>query len=433
MKVKHAPPPHEADPPDVGAAVSPTDGSGKRVVTRDDRSPASRGGRQKPRKPAGRTKLKPAEKLKVWVRAGGTCVLCKRYLLEGSLTGLEVSLGELAHIVGQQQNELSPRGDHPMPREDRDNAENVVLACESCHEEIDDQLVTGMLDVERLNAMKLAHEQRVRHVTTLPQDQRSLVLRVIGKLRGKPGEVTRSTAANVVIGSGRFPRFDLGWDRMGVEIDLQSLPGELDADAGYYYTACKAIDEVVEGKLHDALKSGDVRHISVFAWGRLPLLVYLGTKLEDDCTIEVYQRHRDTQDWAWDDDAEDHHFTVSATGALDSATEAVLLLSVSGSVDPGQVPAELAGLPTLVIVPDAQPGPDVLRSRASLTAFCKAVRDVNATLDAAKNVRRLHVFGALPPAAAVELGRLHDRHIHPALVIYSRTEEHTYLPALEIA
>ena len=51
------------------------------------------------------------------MRAGGTCVLCGRYLLEGALTGAEVSLGELAHIVGQQQSKLSPRGDHPMPRE----------------------------------------------------------------------------------------------------------------------------------------------------------------------------------------------------------------------------------------------------------------------------------------------------------------------------
>jgi hypothetical protein len=55
---------------------------------------------------------------------------------------------------------------------------------------------------------------------------------------------------------------------MGVEIGLQSLPGEMDADAAYYATPCRAIDEVVEGKLHDALKSGDVRHLSVFAWGR---------------------------------------------------------------------------------------------------------------------------------------------------------------------
>lgn len=310
--------------------------------------------------------------------------------------------------------------------------ENVLLACESCHEEIDDQLVTGILDVARLTAIKAAHEQRIRHVTTLPDDQRSLVLRVVGKLRGEPVEVTPSTAAKTVIDSGRFPWFDLDRDRLGAEVDLRSLPGERTADEDYYRMACRAIDEVVETRLHDAIRSGDVRHVSVFAFARLPLLVYLGAKLEDNCTIEVYQRHRNTQQWAWNDEAEDHHFAVTADGALDVATEAVLILNVSGRIDPRQIPQQLAGLPLLVIAPDATPGADVLASRGSLNAFCTAVRDLNATLDAVKNVRRLHVIGALPPAAAVELGRLHDQHIHPALVVYSRTNDDTYLPALEI-
>lgn len=383
--------------------------------------------------PVGRTKLKDSEKLKVWVRAGGLCVLCKKYLLEGSLTGLEeVSLGELAHIVGQQDSSRSPRGLHPMPRKDRDTADNVVLACENCHEEIDDQAATGILDVERLTAIKAAHEQRIRHVTTLPDDRRSLVLRMFGKLRGDPVEVTRSTAAAAVIGSGRFPWFDFDRDRIGVEIDLGTLPGEHDADGAYYATAREVIEEVVDTRLHDAIRSGDVRHISVFAMARLPLLVYLGAKLEDNCTIDVYQRHRATQDWSWDDGAADRQFTVTPPDTVDAATEAVLLLSISGSVDPADIPEQLTELPRFVVTPNVTPGSDVIRSRAALEGFCSAMRQVNAALDARKRIRRLHLIGAVPPAAAVEVGRLHDPHVHPDLVVYSR-DHRTYRRALEIA
>ncbi|MCW2620434.1 MAG: hypothetical protein JWL64_36 [Frankiales bacterium] len=430
--MKHAPPPHEAEPPNVAATVSRPDDSGARVVTGDDRSPAAGRGRQNARKLAGRAKLKTAEKLKVWVRAGGTCVLCGRYLLEGALTGAEVSLGELAHIVGQQASERSARGLHPMPREDRDNAENVILACGTCHGEIDDMLVTGILDVPQLNALKAAHEQRIRHVTTLPHDQRSLILRVIGDLRGNPGEVTRDTAARAAISTGRFPWFDLDRDRIGVEIDLRSVAGERAADDDYYRAACRVIDEVIDTKLRDAIKSGAVRHMSVFPWARLPLLVYLGSKLEDNTNIAVFQRHRATQDWLWDDDAPEHLFTVTTTGDLATATEALLQLDVSGTVTPGQLSEELTALARLHIQPDVPPSTDVLRSRASLDAFCKAVRETNATLDAHKGIRTLHVVGALPPAAAVELGRLHDRHIHPALVIHDRTDDGGYRRALEI-
>ena len=217
-----------------------------------------------------------------------------------------------------------------MSREDRDSADNVLLACESCHREIDDQLATGILDVDALGEMKARHEQRVRHVTTLPDVPRSLVLRMVSQLRGNATEVTRATAATTVIHSGRFPWFDLDRDRLGVEIDLRSLPGEVDADATYYAVACRAIDEVMDTKVSDAIKSGDVRHISVFPFARLSLLVYLGFKLGDNCSVDVYQRHRATQDWSWNELADVSTFTVTHEGPIDGAAEAVLVLDVSG-------------------------------------------------------------------------------------------------------
>jgi len=378
-----------------------------------------------------RTKLKDNEKLKVWVRAGATCVLCKRYLLEGPLTGFEVSLGELAHIVGQQNSPRSPRGMHSMSREERDTAENVILACESCHEEIDDQLATGILDVDALVALKTDHERRVRHVVTLPDDRRSLVLRVVGQLRGNAVEISRATAAETVIDNRRFPWFDLDRDRIGVEIDLRALPGEAIADEMYYAVARRAIDEVMDNKVHDAIKSGDVRHISVFPFARLPLLVYLGKKLEDNYSVQVYQRHRATQTWTWDPAAPTTTFTVTYPDSLDTV-EGVLLLNVSGTVSTVELPRELTDNPRIVIEADVTPSPDAMRSRASLDAFCEAMRKVNAYLDIHKNLTRLHVFGALPPTVAVEFGRLHDSHIHPALVLYDRVADRGYRRALEI-
>jgi hypothetical protein len=117
---------------------------------------------------------------------------------------------------------------------------------------------------------------------------------------------------------------------------------------------------------------------------------------------------------------------------VDGATEAVLLLSISGSVDPSDIPEQLIPLPRFVVTPDVTPSSDVIRSRAALKGFCTAMREVNAILDAHKSIRRLHLIGAVPPAGAVEVGRLHDPHVHPDLVVYSR-DHGIYRPALEIA
>ena len=85
------------------------------------------------------------------------------------------------------------------------------------------------------------------------------------------------------------------------------------------------------------------------------------------------------------------------------------------------------------MAPDVTPDVDVIRSRAALDAFTRAARDVFATLDAHKNIKRLHVFVAAPISAAVQLGRVRDPHIHPALVIHDRMTGGDYRHALEIA
>lgn len=383
-------------------------------------------------RPTPRTSLKVADRIRVWVRAGGMCVLCNTYLLDGPLTGEAVSLGELAHIVGQQQNGASPRGMSSLPRSDRDTADNVLLACPNCHSEIDKQLVARILDVETLRLRKAAHEQRIRHVTTLADDSRTLVLRVVGAVRGNPVEVTSTTVARTVTESRRFPWYDLDRDRTGVEIDLRSLPGEVDADSTYYATARRTIDEVLAHRLTDAVRSGVVRHVSVFAFARLPILIYLGSRLEDNIAVEIYQRHRDTQEWSWRPESAAHEFRLGAIPDLRDAADAVLILNVSGTIDVEQLPDACRVMPRFVIEPDVTPSPDVMRSRSTLDRFGATIRQLNAVLDANKWVRRLHVFGALPPTAAVEFGRLHDSHIHPSVVVYDRTSDNAYRPVMEI-
>jgi len=59
------------------------------------------------------------------MQTGGRCALCKKYLLEGDLTALPLFLGEMAHMVGQQNTAASPRGKAALPAADRDLADNL--------------------------------------------------------------------------------------------------------------------------------------------------------------------------------------------------------------------------------------------------------------------------------------------------------------------
>ena len=199
-----------------------------------------------------------------------------------------------------------------------------------------------------------------------------------------------------------------------------------------------AIDEVIEHKLKDAVADGTLQHVSVFAFARLPLLVYLGSRLDDTYGVELYQRHRSTDAWAWPNtDAPPPRFEVTSDGANDApaGSPAVLILNVSGTVHPDELPEDLRGLNRHVLAPvgGTEAGVDVINSPEAVAAFRHAVRSFLSDLEvSAKKMPVLHEVGALPLAAAVALGQARDPHVHPTFAIYGRTDDGAYEHALDL-
>lgn len=382
----------------------------------------------------GRKKIPDAQRLAVWVRSGGRCVICNKYLLDGTMTYREVSLGELAHIVGQQQAAGSPRGLHSLAAADRDKADNLMLVCGDQHDEFDDPSTLDVFTVEKLTALKRRHEDRIRHVTGLGEDRSTTVIRMVAPVRGKEVELSRETAAATVIRSAdRFPRFLESYHRHGLEIDLRNLPGEAEAGSDYYRIATARINAAI-AKLNEGIANNDVAHLSVFGFARIPLLVYLGSRIDDTVPTDVYQRHREDESWQWSDTAPAAELALDVVNDVPADEDALLVLNLSGTIQPGEIPARLADMRAYrMSVTNMTPGPDILRNRASLDAFHAEIRNLFSTMEAnAKAVRRLHLLSAIPLSAALILGRTRDPQVHPVLHLYDRTDT-GYEFALEIA
>ena len=97
----------------------------------------------------------------LWARSGNCCAFpgCRCELTQDAESGdSSFPVGVEAHIVGRTPN--SPRGEHPLPLEDRDRCENLVLLCPTHHTIIDNDV--GTYTVERLHEIKQDHEQWVR-------------------------------------------------------------------------------------------------------------------------------------------------------------------------------------------------------------------------------------------------------------------------------
>ncbi len=368
------------------------------------------------------------------VRSGGRCALCYAELLTSEFTQEAVYLGERAHIVGRSTSSKSPRGQHDLPVEFRDDSDNLLLACRSCHGEIDTRPNLDAFTVEQLRELKQRHESRIAQILSVPPGRDTAVLRMHGTIGHSNVAIDRSAAATAVLANGRCARFPLSHDPTGIEIDLRQQPSP---DIGHreYYDGCRqAIDNAFSRRITPAVEDGTIRHLSVFALARWPLLVYLGALLGDKLEIDVYQRHRATDSWAWPVDTVDHGFSFEVVCQGEATGDVALVLSMSAAVHVHEVPRGLEGCRVYRVTPAGCEGPhsDVVDSPAALKSAEAALRAVLADVEQhRKTARRLHVLGAAPLSVFVALGRVVNREIHPPLTLHDRVNGQ-YRPVMEV-
>ncbi len=372
-------------------------------------------------------------RLLLFVRSGGRCAVCYEDVTTSVLTARAIPLGQQAHIVGRTTGERSPRGEHPMPEPERDEIDNLVLLCGRCHPDADHAENLDAVTVDVLRAAKRAHESRIEQILSIPPNRTTAVLRLQGTIGDAAVHIDASTAAATVLSFQRTASFPMSADRAGLEIDLRSIAAPTPANPEHYAACVRQIDGFFERQFLPAIEDGSIRHVSVFALARWPLLVHLGAALGDKVEAEIYQRHRATEAWEWPSGASGTEFDWTV-GPGDDDREPVLVLSLSTTVEASEMPDTLKGGTTYRIAPagNVVPHYDVVSSPGSLKSAERAIRDVLADIEQhRKHARRLHVIGAAPLSVCVSLGRAITRGIHPQLVLYDRVEG-AYLPALEV-
>ncbi|MBG6063539.1 hypothetical protein IWX83_003349 [Flavobacterium sp. CG_9.1] len=378
-----------------------------------------------------RPPIKDVDKLKLWVRSGGRCVICNKYLLD---LNYDVSIGEMAHVVGWSKAKKSPRGEVELALENRNTVDNLILLCADHHKIVDTKELLEEFTLERLIQHKTDHEQRVHHLTDLQIDSESLVLRMLGGIRGATVEVSKEHARNVVFNSERkFALFINSFDKHGIEIDLNAMPDPEENWESYWSMGKSIIDKSLH-PLMEGVKKGQVRHLSVFAMSRIPLLVYLGYKLDDKIPTSLYQKHRgDKETWMWSEEVKTENFEIVKLREHASENVAVIL-SLSGSINPDDLPQDILESCNLYEIKPIGtiPNRNILRNKASYENFNKTYHEFLSQLEIAhKSCTQIHLFPAIPVTGALTCGRGLMRDVQPAITVYDRSGT-TYKPTLTV-
>jgi len=361
--------------------------------------------------PRGRS-LPEKTKLLLWVRAGGRCEFdgCNEYLFRHHVTLEAVNLGELAHIIAFSPE--GPRGkDGERPDQINDPA-NLMLLCPRCHKLIDDETTGKKYSRALLQRHKKEHEDRILRLTEAKPERKTTVLQLLAKVGGQSVAIPESHIWDAV--APMYP------DERDCVINLTNLDDQSDA---YYSVAVQEIDRAVESLYRSGLHVEASRHLSVFALAAMPLLMYLGRCLSNKVPVDLYQRHRDTQDWTWKDAGPEVRYASRQVRKGTDEARVALLLSLTDQVGLTDLPPSIDDSYTVyeVTLEEQSPSAYFLRRRTDLDGFRRVYQAVLAEiLRDHRAASTIDVFPIVPAPIAVLCGFERFPKISPALRVYDR-------------
>jgi len=356
-----------------------------RIANRTKRSPVVRPSRRIPE----------LARAILFVRAGGRCQFdgCNKYLLEHHVTLTEGNFAQFAHIVAFS--EEGPRGTGNRPSNIND-VSNLMLLCPQCHKLIDDN--PQKFTRQTLEGYKKRHEERILHVTGLGPEQKTSILVIKCRIGNQTVTVPYDQILQAI--TPRYP-----YSKDGLTIDLTLLPPDSGSFVG---AACDAIRDQLQG-LFSA--SGEVKHshhISLFGLAPIPVLIFLGSQLSNKVPLDLYQRHRDTEDWSWKSSGKPVRYSFRRVRRGSVNSRVALLLSLSGAINVRTLPYEVGGSVSVyeLTLAGATPNPTFLKRKRDLEEFRTQYQLAIATiLRNHPGVRQIDLFPAVPAPIAVLCGR----------------------------
>ena len=355
-----------------------------------------------------RQKIPDDIKLKLWVLSGGRCEFpgCNKPVWRDGLTLKDDNFAHMAHIVAASPD--GPRGSEILSPKLVTNFDNLLLVCLD-HSKLIDGKHKSDYAIDFLHEYKKRHENRIRMQTAVGPDMSTTVVRFIANIRERKMEISPSQAYEAV-----FPRFPT--DEKGVVIDFTNRPGS--GAMSHWRNLAKDIKNQVKQALAPGNDRRHIDHLSIFAVAPIPLLMYLGNQIGGATPVEIYQKHRDTDDWKWKSEPKRNAFKylIRKSGQKKQGTKIALILSLSGQVQLDEVEKVITDAP-LYEITILKPDRDYLQHRSQLAKFAETYRQLLTEIRKRYGSKcEIHLFPAVPVSLAVTCGRellpKADPHVH---------------------
>ncbi len=340
-------------------------------------------------------------RLKLWVRAAGRCEFrgCNQPVWRNNLTLSDGNFAEVAHIIASSED--GPRGSEESA-DLRIDYDNLMLLCQRCHKEIDDD--PNRYSVELLRQWKQEHEKRIEIQTNYPEDiHKSTVVLFTVKIKDRVAPINPEAYRNAM-----FPKYPVD---EGIKIDDQDF--DRHGAESEWEAFAKRIERKIKTRVEDSIDHKGVKHFSVFAIGPQPLLMFLGKCIRDTIPADLYQSHRKikntSQTWSWPVEERETHtaYIVNAIRVVEDSENVAIVLALSDIINKDKYADFIDDSFSIYEITIKDPSPLFLRNPKQLEHFSYEYRKLLNRVQAAHGHRcKVFILPAVPVSIAVECGRV---------------------------
>ena len=356
--------------------------------------------------------IKHATQNLLWARAAGHCEICGKDVTRDLVMRDALNAAQVAHIKADAK--LGPRYDPSQSEEDRNSIDNLMLLCHVCHKLIDDH--PDEYSVEKLQQRKKQYESSVKNAIDALRPRAANIVILTAPLGRDSVEITKQDCHEALSDYGLTVKSPEPF-----KIALQDGTDDLKYEMKTVINRLMKYKETVRDCSND--------YTAIFAIAPQPILIGMGLQLGDDDTIRVFQRNRGGTGWSWNDKAEPNQFIFDDTGSsTGDAEDAVLMLSISGEINEESIPTKLndPSIPKLRLRA-ARQDPSSISRKEDWPAFKEQATIASFRIhESYPNVKRVHVFPAMPTSANIAFGMAWNTRLIPELVVYEKTNGKFY-------
>jgi len=350
-----------------------------------------------------KTEIPLKVKAELWWRAAGRCEFrgCNEPLYVHGVTMDKCNLSNCAHIIADSPN--GPRGTAESVRLAK-APNNIMLMCPKCHKYIDHE-GKDKYDADTLFAMKKAHEERMAFLTSLKEDLQANIVTYGANIAEHMHEFSFKQLLEALL-PDYYPNSEYI-----IELGLKIYSGENWED--YWKREEENLIYNCKSKILDNLDRWEYKRIALFGFAPMPLLVRLGTLLNNKHDVVVYQKQR-IGGWKWINKKSSIAFIVNKPDKKNG--NPILVLSLSSSIIDRVKQARLEA--SIWEITIDYPNPDFMKSKGLLYEFGRTVESVLDEISKASPQKAIDLYLSAPVSCCIEFGRVWMQKANSPLNIY---------------